>query len=243
MGDQPNASGNNVFGVGMDASSADGIHTGDALREFLLLDYAACLMSHQSLWQVGVIYLDHCPVQGRHRLELLLERMPIPTQKKAEKIIAVASERGMTSVVSSTCRVMGIKALKQDRIGTAMAWGLKSQDVKFTTFLSDQLLKRYCDVGAFSSEDLLDHLGSCMVVSERLTFLAKYREFHRLINNAEFSNAATLLHSLLWSRLAPKYFWVTLLIDALPFLANNNGAGLGEDSSMNAIEDEHEIPK
>merc|ERR1712038_1038506 len=116
MGDQPNASGNNVFGVGMDASSADGIHTGDALREFLLLDYATCLMSHQSLWQVGVIYLDHCPVQGRHRLELLLERMPIPTQKKAEKIIAVASERGMTSVVSSTCRVMGIKALKQERI-------------------------------------------------------------------------------------------------------------------------------
>ena len=33
----------------------------------------------------------------------------------------------MTSVVSSTCRVMGMKALKQDRIGTAMAWGLKSQ--------------------------------------------------------------------------------------------------------------------
>ena len=67
-----------------------------------------------------------------------------------------------------------------------------------------------------------------MVVSERLTFLAKYREFHRLINNADFSNAATLLHSLLWSRLAPKYFWVTLLIDALPFL-DNASEGMSED--------------
>ena len=29
-----------------------------------------------------------------------------------------------------------------------------------------------------SSGDLLDHLGVSMVVSDRLTFLAKYREFH-----------------------------------------------------------------
>ena len=116
------------------------------------------------------------------------------------------------------------------------------QDVKFTTFLSDQLLKRYCDVGSFSSEDLLDHLGSCMVVSERLTFLAKYREFHRLCNKSEFATASTLLHSLLWSRLAPKYFWVTLLIDALPFLDSNNGIGIGEDSAYDA-EDENGVAK
>ena len=240
---QPNSSGNQ-FGIGMESNNTDSIHTGDALREFLLLDYATCLMSHNSLWQVGIIYFDHCPVQGRHRLELLLERVPIPTEKKANKVISIASERGMASVVSSVCRIMGINALKQDRIGTAMAWGLKSQDVKFTTFLSDQLLKMYCDVGSFSSEDLLDHLGSCMVVSERLTFLAKYREFHRLFSNSEFSNAATLLHSLLWSRLAPKYFWVTLLIDALPFLDVNQDGTFGDESMDNqAYENEDSKPK
>jgi len=41
------------------------------------------------------------------------------------------------------------------------------QDVNFTTFLADQLLQMYCDNGSFSAEDLLDHLGSCMVVSDR----------------------------------------------------------------------------
>merc|ERR1711893_162331 len=101
-----------------------------------------------------------------------------------------------------------------------MAWGLKSQDAQFTTFLADQLLKSYCEEGTFDSADLLDNLGSCMVVSERLTFLAKYREFHRLQSQYEFKAAACLLHSLLWSRLAPKYFWVTLLIDTMPFLAD-----------------------
>ncbi len=32
-----------------------------------------------------------------------------------------------------------------------------------------------------------------------------------------------MLHSLMWSRLAPKYFWVTLLIDALPFISLDGG--------------------
>ena len=124
--------------------------------------------------------------------------------------MALASERGMSTgkyllpglyecpvnhtmplfaVVTSTCRVMGSRALRKGRIGTAMAWGLKSQDSQFTTFLADQLLKHYCESGSFSSADLLDNLGSSMVVSERLTFLAKYREFHRLRHQASLSRS------------------------------------------------------
>ncbi len=38
---------------------------GSNLREFLLLEYASSLMSHHSLWQTGVDYLDHCPQFGR----------------------------------------------------------------------------------------------------------------------------------------------------------------------------------
>ena len=34
-------------------------------------------------------------------------------------------------------------------------------------------------IGSFSSTDLLDNLGPSIVVSDRLTFLGKYREFHR----------------------------------------------------------------
>ncbi len=51
----------------------------------------------------------------------------------------------------------------------------------------------------------------------------------------DFRSAATLLHSLMWSRLAPKYFWVTLLIDALPFIS------LGGDDVLLGSEQTHEI--
>ena len=53
------------------------IQAGASLREFLLLEYATCLMTHNSLWQVGALYFDHCQVQGKQRLELLLERVPL----------------------------------------------------------------------------------------------------------------------------------------------------------------------
>ncbi|XP_040571097.1 nuclear pore complex protein Nup85 [Lepeophtheirus salmonis] len=192
------------------------------LREFLLLEYATSLVSHHSLWQVGVLYFDHCPVQGPQRLEAIFERIPINNESRANKVINMALERNMTSVVTTTCKVMGMKMLKEGRIGSAMTWGLRSQDVKFTTFLADRLLLQYCNEGEFSSIDLLDNLGSAMMISDRLTFLAKYREFHKLCSNSEFRIAANLLHSLLWSRLAPKYFWVTLLMDASSFLISDD---------------------
>ena len=44
----------------------NGVSNG-SLREYLLLEYATCLMSHKSLWQCGVLYLDSCPTQGRQR--------------------------------------------------------------------------------------------------------------------------------------------------------------------------------
>lgn len=199
---------------GMDSGPSE-----EGMREYLILDYATCLMSHNSLWQVGVLYFDHCPTQGRQRLELLLERVSLRSDRRAEKVLAIAKDHGMTTLEASTCKVMGMKALRKDNLGKAMSWALRSQDVAFTSLLADRLLLRYCESGSFSAGDLLDHLGVNMVLSDRLAFLAKYREFHGLVSAGDFKAASALLHSLLWSRLAPKYFWVTLLVDTIPFLA------------------------
>jgi nuclear pore complex protein Nup85 len=76
-----------------------------------------------------------------------------------------------------------------------------------------------------------------MVVSDRLTFLAKYREFHNLAASGDYKTASALLHSLLWSRLAPKYFWVTLLTDSLPFLAENNSSSAQEETTKGVFFD------
>merc|ERR1719414_1582951 len=148
----------------------------------------------------------------------------------------------MTSVSTSVCKIMGMKALNNDQLGNAMIWALRSQDSGFTTFLADKLLKLYCESDNFSSGDLLDHLGVSMVVSDRLTFLAKYREFHGLASSGDYKPASALLHSLLWSRLAPKYFWVTLLVDTLPFL-DTGSDGLSEEMYSMEVENDESKDK
>lgn len=74
------------------------LSTGSNLHESLLLSYGTLLMSHKSLWQVGVDYLDYCPNEGRGRLEALLSRIPFKTDEKALKIIQIARERDLGEV-------------------------------------------------------------------------------------------------------------------------------------------------
>ena len=96
-----------------------------------------------------------------------------------------------------------MKCQKRGRLGHALAWGLKSQDSAFVSYLSDKFLKQYAESGKLNSIDLLDNLGSCILASDRLIFLGKYYEFHKLYQAKEYKEAANLLISLLESKIIP----------------------------------------
>lgn len=174
------------------------------LRETLLRDYAVCLFSHQSLWRVGVLYLDYCPTVGGATIEHLLSRLPCQSEYKAMKLLSLAEERKLTAVSTSICRVMGRRSLSNGRLGAAVAWAVKAQDASLATHAADAVLSSYLQNLDFASTDLLDSLGAGLLASDRLAFLGKYREFHRLYNKNDFHSAANLLISLISSRLAPK---------------------------------------
>ncbi|CAL1529891.1 unnamed protein product [Lymnaea stagnalis] len=191
---------------------------GSNLREYLLLEYATSLMAHKSLWQVGVDYLDFCPVFGRSYLEAYIEHIPLETESKAHKVLHLCQERDLLAQAQSVCKVMGMKCLKQDRLGSALSWFLKSKNATVIKQVTDRFLTEYCEKGKFSHLDLIDHLGPSMLVTNSLTFLGKYREFHTLYDKGDIQGATSLLLSLISSRLAPKTFWMTMLMDALPLL-------------------------
>ncbi|XP_060068620.1 nuclear pore complex protein Nup85-like [Ylistrum balloti] len=191
---------------------------GSNLREFLLLEYATSLMSHKSLWIVGVSYLDHCPEFGRKYLEHFMENISIESEKKAQKLLHICQERNLVEQAKSICKVMGRRHMQHKRLGAALTWFLKSKDVALSTVIAERFLFEYSEKGSFSNLDLIDNLGPSMLLSNRLTFLGKYREFHKLYEEKEFQAAGQLLLSLLQARLAPKRFWVTLLVDAIPLL-------------------------
>ena len=87
------------------------------LRETLLHDYAVCLFSHQSLWSVGVLYLDSCPTMGPATLEHLLTSLHYQSEYKANKLLAIAERRKLPSISNSICRVIGHRALTNGRLG------------------------------------------------------------------------------------------------------------------------------
>ncbi|XP_064438244.1 nuclear pore complex protein Nup85 isoform X1 [Mirounga angustirostris] len=208
------------------------LYFGSNMREFLLLEYASGLFAHHSLWQLGVDYFDYCPELGRVSLELHIERIPLSTEQKALKVLRICEQRQMTEQgrsglgsawnlllpVRSICKILAMKAVRNNRLGSALSWSIRAKDAAFATLVSDRFLKDYCERGSFSDLDLIDNLGPAMMLSDRLTFLGKYREFHRFYGEKRLTDAASLLLSLMTSQIAPRSFWVILLIDALPLL-------------------------
>ncbi|XP_059509765.1 nuclear pore complex protein Nup85 isoform X5 [Stegostoma tigrinum] len=194
------------------------LHFGSNLREFLILEYASGLFNHNSLWQLAVDYFDHCPQFGRIYLELYIERVPLTTERKALKVLRICEQRQMTEQVRSICKIMAMKAMRNNRLGSALSWSVRAKDSFFATLISDRLLQDYSVKGSFSDFDLISNLGSSMLLSDRLTFLGKYCEFHKLYGEMQFAKAANLLLSLMTARIAPRSFWMTLLLDALPLM-------------------------
>ncbi|XP_070779402.1 nuclear pore complex protein Nup85 isoform X2 [Enoplosus armatus] len=194
------------------------LHFGSNLREFLLLEYASGLFTHHSLWQLAVDYFDHCPEFGRVYLELQIERVPLDTERKALKVLRICEQRQMSEQVRSICKIMAMRALRNNRLGSALSWSIRAKDAAFATLISERFLQDYCARGTFSDLDLIDNLGPAMLLSDRLTFLGKYREFHKLYGEKRFTEAAKLLLSLMTAKIAPRSFWMTLLTDALPLL-------------------------
>ncbi|XP_077589999.1 nuclear pore complex protein Nup85 [Stigmatopora nigra] len=194
------------------------LHFGSNLREFLLLEYASGLFAHHSLWQLAVDYFDHCPEFGRVYLELQMERIPLDTERKALKVLRICEQRQMAEQVRSICKIMAMRALRNNRLGSALSWSIRAKDASFATVISERFLQDYSIRGSFTDLDLLDNLGPAMLLSDRLTFLGKYREFHKLYGEKRFTEAATLLLSLMTAKIAPRSFWMTLLTDALPLL-------------------------
>jgi nuclear pore complex protein Nup85 len=191
---------------------------GASLREFLILEYASSLMSHHSLWQVGITYFEHCLVYGRQFMAEFIEHLSIETEKKALKVLHICEKNELIDQSKSICKTMGVRALHNDRLGSALYWGLKSKDATFVAYVAERYLTEYSRNGHFTDLDLIDNLGSSMLLTTRLTFLGKYREYHKLYANKEYTEAATLLLSLLTARVAPKRFWSMLLLDAVPLL-------------------------
>ncbi|KAJ8786966.1 hypothetical protein J1605_023221 [Eschrichtius robustus] len=180
----------------------------------VIKECSIALIAQPLLW----IQHERVPLAGIC-LRTLCSSQPVAAgERKALKVLRVCEQRQMTEQVRSICKILAMKAVRNNRLGSALSWSIRAKDAAFATLVSDRFLREYCERGCFSDLDLIDNLGPAMMLSDRLTFLGKYREFHRLYGEKRFVDAASLLLSLMTSQIAPRSFWMTLLTDALPLL-------------------------
>ena len=191
-------------------------------RDFFVIEYSNSLITFDGLWQFGIDYLCHCLDSGLHYIELNLQRIAIKDETSAHKVIHLTNKLGLTHISRSVFKVLSRQWLSKGRLGSALFWAIRSEDSALTNHISDLFLIEYNKTGEFPDEDILSNSGRFMLISDRLTFLAKYYEFHQLLKENQLQSAAQLLVSLLISNIAPKFFIIRLLMDSLPLLETQN---------------------
>lgn len=67
-------------------------------NEAYLFDYGTFLMTHNSLWQAGVTYLDYCSTLGKGCLSLFLSKLDIKSDLRVSKILHYAKARRLHNV-------------------------------------------------------------------------------------------------------------------------------------------------
>jgi len=213
------------------------------LRESLILDFADGLMTYSSFWSTGVTYYDSCARLGSLRLELVLDRIPLESEKKANQVLEIVSKRKLKHLFRSLCRCISQKWLLRGNLSSALIWSIKSEDSQMCTFIADGMLRKYVETSSLTDYDILSSLGTKMLISDRLTFLAKYHEFLQIraaLKNAlaasKLSSGGTsssdmdhdiadkgkaageLLITLIASNISPAFLRPILLLDALKLL-------------------------
>lgn len=109
-------------------------------RLSLLFDFGSDLMSRDSIWLLGINYLEQCGLEGEGAVKTLLSRIPVKNEKQALKVIEVAQGRGYVEVEQEICKVFAKKSMALGRPGSALDWAIRSKDTTYVTSITDFFL-------------------------------------------------------------------------------------------------------
>lgn len=161
--------------------------------------------------------------------------------RTAMELLQTCVDLDLNLEARAICKKMASELTREKRYGPAIAYCVRASDVRQLKRIVDEVLLQYIHEGvqpfchAVDSipPSLLDVEAQEMDVdslprivlaamprlhSSRLTFLARYRDFHREYAAGNLTQAATVLVELLTSSTAPENFWAVMLVDAIPLL-------------------------
>lgn len=208
------------------------------VREYFVLEYATYLINQQHLWRLGADYFLTCPVFGRSYLEHHLDSLALGSERNVQKILAFCRGllfffsivKAILTVLSSSLEHhfddlylsinnnMGELKERQGMNGQAIEYFLEAQQLIKVERIVDRILQDYWTKGKLNASDVVQNLPQSGEVTDKLIFLKRYGDFHGHYASKDFSKAARVLVEILTINPAPKNFWPTVLVDAIPLL-------------------------
>ncbi|KAJ2607330.1 hypothetical protein H4S08_004861 [Coemansia sp. RSA 1365] len=177
-------------------------------------------LSHQDLWHVGLDYFGQSKSpMGLSLVEETIIRMPLESDKRAQKILDICAKYRLTTAVDRIHRQLGRQKWQRGRLGAAIAHFAQVGDRNAIGQICDQLWTEYLKSGNLTYGPIIDGImASGRIRHDRLQFLTQYRDFHESYKAGDFTAAGRLLLAILVDETAPSHAIPDLLVDAIPLL-------------------------
>lgn len=165
--------------------------TGCSLRERFAIDYALELGATSGMWQFVVGYCEQCPRYGSLVIVETIDREPISTDLKANRLIGYCQGKRL---LAKTQRVIAVRRAEQFKAsksyGAALVWLLRAQQFDNVDELCDQILEE-CRAGhSFTplneAVEFLDSSEPRITHPVKLDWLVRYREFNLVLDDRRF---------------------------------------------------------
>ncbi|KAJ3286138.1 Nucleoporin nup85 [Borealophlyctis nickersoniae] len=189
------------------------------LAESYLLTYAEIVLTVPSMWRVALEYFARCPRFGRAFIAATIPHIPLTSEFETRKVLSFCRMHGMETERRQIHKAVAHQRYREGRLGEAVMDYVEAGEHRRVAAIVDKLLDAYVLRGDYAWRDVAKAVPRrALYDNDRLSFLSHYLNFHELHNAKRFPEAAEKLVELFTSGAAPKRFWPTLLLDALPLL-------------------------
>uniref|UniRef100_H3GJM5 Nuclear pore complex protein Nup85 n=1 Tax=Phytophthora ramorum TaxID=164328 RepID=H3GJM5_PHYRM len=159
------------------------------LRERFLLEYAMEIGASSGMWQFAVRYYEYCPKFGAIAIRSALEREPLPTDYKAERLLAYCHGKKVLTQTQRRISIMRAQeSIAKKTYASALQWMLRGNHLDDVDALCDDILE---ECNNSSSLTPLHEAVQFMVGHpefarpQKLAWLVRYREFHLVLDDCE----------------------------------------------------------
>lgn len=209
-----------------------------AERDRIMIQFAETLLADPGLFiALAPGYLSRCGDLGLACLEAHLEHVPLDSNKRAAKVLGICKKYNLMELHHELCRVLGRQSLSNGQTSTSMQWFHRANDGISVSKLADRLLLNLKNgsygQGSESFRQTLEIFRPAIKISDRLAFLATYSDFLNDMKQDRLVAAGEKLVFILGTpNMAPRWFWINLLMDALPLLENQTSTILNKSQTL-----------